>query len=60
MLPCKQPTQFFCFPEHLENQPTHQYAMQFMQHYAVGMLCTASMSTATTSVKLPKILAVLF
>lgn len=60
VLRCNQPTQLFCFPEHLESQPTHQQTRQLMQHFAIGMHCTASISTAPTFVRAPKILAVLF
>lgn len=61
VLPCDQPTQLFCFPEHLERQPTHQQTRQFMQHSAIGMHGTASISTApTTFVIPPKTLSVLF
>lgn len=60
VLPCKQPTQLFCSPEHLESQPTHQQTRQFMQHSATGMHCTAAISAALTFVIPPKILAVLF
>lgn len=54
VLPCKQTTQLFCFLEHLESQPTHQQTRQFKQHYAIGMHCTASISTAPTFVIPPK------
>lgn len=60
VLPCNQPTQLFCFPEHLESQPTHQQTRQFMHHSAIGMHCTASISIAPTFVIPPPILAVLF
>lgn len=54
VLPCKQPTQLFCFPEHLQSQPTHQQTRQFMQHSAIGMHCAASISTAPTFVIPPQ------